>query len=261
MNLKLHILSLSALLFAFTPVWAEESGENTICELPRPPQPRKSAQPVRPEISLVCGSNTVSQTVSMQPTPTTTTVQTPSGNVPTASSTLIALISAAAGVFGALAGGLVSYLVARQKAKSDLELETKRLQANLVATERLRWLQDIRERFSNLYKQLDMQYSFAKRPVAPNNIATIQKQLDEMSSEIIEQCNMIMLMLNPAKPDQAKLYDTLQLVLTFILRIFQQTPARITNLDDSEYATYKQAAFDAMTSLGVETWRQVKSLS
>lgn len=106
-----------------------------------------------------------------------------------------------------------------------------------------------------------MQYSFAKRPVAPNNIATIQKQLDEMSSEIIEQCNMIMLMLNPAKPDQAKLYDTLQLVLTFILKIFQQTPARITNLDDSEYATYKQAAFDAMTSLGVETWRQVKSLS
>lgn len=261
MNLKLHIFSLSALLFAFTPVLAEESGAKAICELPRPTQPRKAAQPVRPEINLVCGSNTVSQTVNMPPTPTIITVPTPSGNAPTGSSTLIALISAAAGVFGALAGGLASYLVAKQKAKSDLELETKRLQANLVATERLRWLQDIRERFSNLYKQLDMQYNFAKRPVAPGNIANIQKQLDEMSSEIMEQCNMITLMLNPDKPDQAKLYDALQLVLGFIQRVFQQMPATITNLDDVEYARYKQTAFDAMTCLGVETWRQVKSLS
>lgn len=261
MNLKLQIFSLSALFFALTPVWAEESGAKPICELTRPTLPRKSVQPIRPEINLVCGSNTVSQTVTMPPTSAITTVPTSSSNVSTGSSTLIALISAAAGVFGAAAGGLSSYLVARQKAKSDLELETKRLQANLVATERLRWLQDIRERFSNLYKQLDMQYNFAKRPVAPGDIATIQKQLDEMSSEIIEQCNMITLMLNPAKPDQAKLYDALQLVLGFIVRVFQQTPARITDLDDLEYARYKQAAFDAMTSLGVETWRQVKSLA
>lgn len=262
MNLKLNILYLSALLFVFTPVWAEESEAKAICELPRPMLPRKSSvQTVRPEISVVCGSNTISQTVSMPPTQSINTVPTPSGNISTGSSTLIALISAAAGLFGAFAGGLTSYLVARQKAKSDLELETKRLQANLVATERLRWLQDIRHRFSNLYKQLDMQYSFVKRPVAPGNIATIQKQLDEMSSEIMEQCNMIMLMLNPAKPDQAKLYDVLQQVLKFIQRVFQQAPGTITNLDDIEYAGYKQAAFDAMTCLGVETWRQVKSLS
>ena len=97
--------------------------------------------------------------------------------------------------------------------------------------------------------------------MAPENIATIQKQLDEMSSEIMEQCNMITLMLNPDKPDQAKLYDALQLVLRFILRVFQQTPTTIKQSDDDEYARYKQAAFDAMTCLGVETWRQVKSLS
>lgn len=260
MNLKLHILSLSALLFAFAPVWAEEAGAKAKCELPRPTLPRKPAQTIRPEISLICGSNTVSQTVNMPPTPAITTAPSPRGNVPAGSSTLIALISAAAGVFGALAGGLASYLVARQKAKSDLELETKRLQANLVATERLRWLQDIRERLSKLYKQLDLQYSLLKRPVAPGERATKQQQFDVMSSEIMEQCNMITLMLNPAKPDQAELYDALQQALEFMLTAFQSA-AETTAFNDTEYARHKQAAFHAMTRLGVETWRQVKSLS
>lgn len=257
MNLKLHILSLSALLFAFAPVWAEESGAKATCELPRPTLPRKSTQAIRPEISIVCGSNTVSQTVSMPPMPAVTTFPSPSGNVPTGSSTLVALISAAAGVLGALAGGLASYLVARQKAKSDLELETKRLQANLVATERLRWLQDIRGRLSNFYKELDMQYNHLKRSVVSGSSTTTQQQLDVFSSEIMGQCNMITLMLNPDKPDQAELRDTLQQVLVFMLKAFQQTAA----FDDNEYARLKQAAFDAMTRLGVETWRQVKSLS
>lgn len=253
MNLKLHILFLSALLFAFAPVWAEESGAKATCELPRKP-----VQAVRPEISLVCGSNTVSQTVSIPPSPAITSVPSPSGNVPAGSSTLIALISAAAGVFGALAGGLASYLIAREKAKSDLELETKRLRANLVATERLRWLQDIRERLSKLYKQLDLQYNFLKRPVAPSESTTKQSQLDMMSSEIMEQCHMITLMLNPAKPDQAELQEALQDALKFISIAF--LPA-VEGTNDEEYARHKQAAFNAMTRLGVETWRQVKSLT
>lgn len=197
----------------------------------------------------------------MPPSPSVTPVPSPSGNVPASSSTLVALISAAAGVLGALAGGLASYLVAKQKAKSDLELETKRLQANLVATERLRWLQDIRERLSNLYKQLDLQYSLLKRPVAPGASATTQQKLDEMSSEIMEQCNMITLVLNPAKPDQAVLRDALQRALGFMMPVFQQAAAGTKTFNDAEYASHKQAAFDTMTRLGVETWRQVKSLS
>ncbi|MCW0345808.1 hypothetical protein NB703_003901 [Pantoea ananatis] len=257
MNLKLRILSLSALLFAFAPVWAEESGAKAVCELPHPALPRKPVQTIRPEISILCGANTVTQTVSMPPTQALTTTPSPTGNVSSGSSTLVALISAAAGVLGALAGGLASYLVARQKAKSDLELETKRLQANLVATERLRWLQDIRERLSDLYKQLDLQYDLLKRPVAPASRATKQQQLDVMSSDIMGQCNMITLMLNPDKSDQAELRDALQQVLTFMQAAFQQAAAS----NHTEYARLKKAAFDAMTRLGVETWRQVKSLS
>ncbi|EMH0546646.1 hypothetical protein ABUL17_06990 [Enterobacter hormaechei] len=257
MNVKLRILSLSALLFAVTPAWAEESGAKALCELPRPKLPRKAAQTIKPEISIVCGSNTISQTVSLPSTQALTTIPSQSGNAPSGSSAIVALISAAAGIFGAFAGGLASYLIARHKAKSDLELETKRLQANLVATERLRWLQDIRVRLSDLYKQLDLQYNHLKRPVVPGSIATTQQQLDVMSSEIMAQCNMITLMLNPAKPDQAELRDTLQQVLAFMLRAFQHAAA----LNDSEYTRLKQAAFDAMTRLGVETWRQVKSLS
>ena len=184
-----------------------------------------------------------------------------SRNAPANSSTLVALISAAAGVLGALAGGLASFLVARHQATSDSELETKRLQANLVATERLRWLQDIRERLSNLYKQLDLQYNYLKRPVATEASATTQQQLDALSGEIMGQCNMITLMLNPAKPDQAALRDALQRALAFMMPLFQQAQTDNSNFNEIEYMRYKQAAFDAMTRLGVDTWRQVKSLS
>lgn len=257
MNLKLRMLFLSVLLFPFAPVWAEESGAKVECEFSHPMLPHKPFQTVRPEIRIVCGSITVFQTVSMPPMPAITIIPSSSGNMSTGSSTLVALISAAAGIFGALAGGLASYLLARQKAKTDLELETKRLQANLVATERLRWLQDIRERLSNLYKQLDLQYNLLKRPMTSGSNATTQQQLDVMSSEIMEQCNMITLMLNPAKPDQAELRDTVQQVLKFMLTAFQQTGV----FNDTEYAELKQAAFGAMTRLGIETWRQVKTLS
>ena len=260
MNFKQRILSLSAFLLALTPVWAQEAAVKPECQPTRPTQPRASVHFTRPEVSVVCGSNTASQTVTA-PAPATSAISSPSGSTAASSSTLVALISAAAGVLGALAGGLASYLVSREKAKSDLELETKRLQANLVATERLRWLQDIRQRLSTLYQQLDFQYSLLKRPVVPGTSATTQQQLDEMSSEIMEQCNMITLMLNPEKADQAALRDALQSALAFMLPVFQQAASGAKSFNDVEYAAHKQTAFDSMTRLGVDTWRQVKSLS
>ncbi|WP_156312651.1 hypothetical protein [Yersinia bercovieri] len=42
---------------------------------------------------------------------------------------------------------------------------------------------------------------------------------------------------------------------------FQSAAAGTTAFSDTEYAKHKQAAFHAMTRLGVQTWRQVKSLS
>lgn len=262
MHFKLRILSFSALLITHAPAWAQEATVKPECQPLRPTQPRPTALATRPEVNVVCGSNTISQTFTTPPAAAAASpASNPSGNTSANSSTLIALISAAAGVLGALAGGLASYLVARAKAKSDLELETKRLQANLVATERLRWLQDIRQRLSTLYQQLDFQYNILKRPIAPGQGATTQQQLDEMSSEIMAQCNMITLMLNPAKPDQAALRDALQDALGFMLSIFQQAATGSRNFNDAEYASYKQAAFDSMTRLAVDTWRQVKSLS
>ncbi|CNE72786.1 Uncharacterised protein [Yersinia bercovieri] len=68
---------------------------------------------------------------------------------------------------------------------------------------------------------------------------------------------MITLMLNPAKPDQAELQDA----LAFMRTAFQSAAAGTTAFSDTEYAKHKQAAFHAMTRLGVQTWRQVKSLS
>lgn len=261
MNFKLHTLSLLALLIAHTSVSAEDVNVKTECQPLRSTQVRQSAKITQPDISLICGSNTVSQTVNTPSVSATPTVSSSSGNATANTTTLVAFISATAGVLGALAGGISSYLVAREKAKSDLELETKRLQANLVATERLRWLQDIRARLSNLYVQLDLQYDLLKRSIIPGTSTTTQQQLDAMSSEIMEQCNMITLMLNPAKPDQAALHNTLQRALGFMMPLFQQDASGPRVFNDAEYRTYKQAAFDSMTRLGVDTWKQVKSLS
>lgn len=261
MHLRQRVLLASVLLTALASAWAQEALAKQECLPPRHTQPRPIAQATRPEVNVICGSNTISQAVTTPPVPALSTASNPSDSTPANSSTLIALISAAAGVLGALAGGLASYMVARAKAKSDLELETKRLQANVVATERLRWLQDIRQRLSTLYQQLDFQYNLLKRPIAPGASAATQQQLDGMSSEIMVQCNMITLMLNPAKPDQAALRDALQSALGFMLSIFQQAATGATNFDDAKYAAYKQGAFDSMTRLGVDTWRQVKSLS
>lgn len=82
-----------------------------------------------------------------------------------------------------------------------------------------------------------------------------------MSAEIMGQCNMITLMLNPTKPDQAALRDALQRALAFMMPLFQQAQAGGNTFNKAEYTSYKQAAFDAMTRLGIDTWRQVKSLS
>ena len=51
---------------------------------------------------------------------------------------MVALISGSAGVLGAFAGAISSFLVVSAKAKSAFELEAKCLTANLIATERLR---------------------------------------------------------------------------------------------------------------------------
>lgn len=263
MHFNLSPIVLAALLLSTSSTSAQDALSQLECKPASPSQPRPNASATQPKVDIHCGSNSIIQTFSTQTgsNESNLTAAKRKDDLSSGFSVWVALITGAAGVLGAFAGAIASYLVARAKSKSDLELETKRLSANVISTERLRWLQDIRQRLSTLFQQLDLQYNMLKRPVAPGLAPTTQLQLDEMSSEVMGQCNMITLMLNPAKPDQAALSNSLQGSLQFMHLVFQQASTGTRTFNDAQYSTYKQAAFDAMTRLGVDTWKQVKSLA
>ena len=170
-------------------------------------------------------------------------------------SIMIALVSAGAALLGATIGAVVSYLGLR----ISRDIEMRKLKAGLIATERLRWLQDIRQRFSSFYSDLDMQFNLLKRPVTQGH-KEYQEMMDVYSKSVSEQCNRIVLMLNPAKPKQADLKQALNGAQAFFLECIAKKTMSAADFDDLEYARVKTRAFDAITDIGTETWEQVKGL-
>lgn len=184
----------------------------------------------------------------------------------------IAIVAGASGVLGASLSAWFGYLIAK-KAQTT---EEKRLRASIVTTERLRWLQDLRERLARFYVKLDMQYNFLKRPVPTTPEAEIeyQKQLDDFSNEVNEQCNIITLMMNPEKPEQNNLKTALQNALIFVSQCVQirntfvsgnagtilpLSPSEIP-FNNEDYRKIKTEAFDSLTKIGMKTWEQIKDL-
>lgn len=167
----------------------------------------------------------------------------------------IALISAGAALLGATVGAIVSYLGLR----INRDIEMRKLKAGLIATERLRWLQDIRQRFSSFYSDFDMQFNLLKRPVTQSR-EVFQETMDVYSKSISEQCNRIILMLNPAKAKQAELSQALNDAQSFFLDCVSTKKMAAATLDDAKYAVIKTRAFNALTDIGKETWKQVKGL-
>src|SRR5690606_28578524 len=97
------------------------------------------------------------------------------------------------------------YFGIKHTIKSQHAIEQQKLQATIVSAERLRWLQDIRARLADVYAKMDMQFDLLQRPVSGPQMAAMQTDLDALSKDIMVQVNIIHLMLNPAKPTQAKL--------------------------------------------------------
>ena len=173
----------------------------------------------------------------------------------------VAWVAGGSAVAGALLTALLSYFGIRHTIKSQFAIEQQRLQATIVSAERLRWLQDIRARLADVYAKMDMQFNLLQRPVSELHRSARQNDLDGLSKEIMVQVNIIHLMLNPEKPAQAKLRDSLQLNQTFLAAHFSQPEQSQTESSFIAYQKIKQGAFDALTEIGVETWRQVKALS
>jgi hypothetical protein len=256
-------ISILLLLSAATICLSQEVAQKSGCDAPAA-RPTHSAAPAsRREVSVQCGANSVNQSFASEPAPPATGAAAPisaARQPPDRSSLGIALIAGASGVLGALAGALASLFVAQLNSRSQLQIETTRLRANLIAQERLRWLQDIRQRLSKLYRTMDMQYNTLKRPVGEGEKAQVQQTLDTMAAEVMEQTNVVNFMLNPEKDDQAALRNSIQAALQFLLDCYNETTAEAQTFDDVRYQSLKRTAFDAMTRIGIRTWRQIKEL-
>jgi hypothetical protein len=172
----------------------------------------------------------------------------------------VAAISSASALLGAGIGALLLYKGTSRQIESQKETEEKKLRVTIVTTERLRWLQEIRSRSSEFYANLDMNYSLLKRPINPQQNPEFQKQADEIAQKVMVQCNQIILLLNPAKPQQDKLRNACNGALEFFQSCVAGRNTNQFNFDDARYASIKTDFFNALTEIGVETWGKIKGL-
>ena len=172
----------------------------------------------------------------------------------------VAAISSASALLGAGIGAFLLYKGTSRQIESQKETEEKKLKVNLITTERLRWLQEIRSKSSEFYANLDMNYSLLKRPINPQQNTGFQNQADEIAQKVMVQCNQIILLLNPAKPQQEKLRNACNGALEFFQSCVDQRNTGQFNFDDTRYASIKTDFFNALTVIGVETWGKIKEL-
>jgi hypothetical protein len=169
----------------------------------------------------------------------------------------VAVVSGASALLGAGIVALFSYLSAKHYVEQTSKLESRKLHASLVTSERLRWLQDVRGRLSEVYANLDMQFDFIRRPVAPDGQEARQRELDEMSRKVMIEVNNLVLMLNPQKQDQSDLKTALGNSLAIVRKTFE-SGAYEENFQ--RHREQKAKAFEALTSIGIETWTKIQNL-
>jgi hypothetical protein len=202
--------------------------------------------------------------------PTLQLLQKIADNTGQSDSMTIAIVAGASGVLGAGLTAWCGYLIA----KKTQVTEEKRLRAGIVTTERLRWLQDVRQRLARFYVQLDMQFNFLQRPIPPTLEGKIeyQKQIDVLFNEINEQSNIISMMMNPEKAEQKDLRSALQESLIFVNNCVKKQGAAIRGnaglviplspdevpFDNLAYAKIKTKAFDSLTRIVIKTWKRIK---
>jgi hypothetical protein len=172
----------------------------------------------------------------------------------------IAAISSLSALIGAGIGASLLYRGTAKQVEATNEIEAKKLQANIITTERLRWLQELRLKGSEFYANLDMNYSLLKRPINPQDNPEFQKQADVIAEKVMVQCNQIILLLNPKKKHQEAMRHSCNDALT----IFQESVAKRNggnlDFDDEKYSNNKTLFFNSLTEIGVETWAQIKQL-
>ncbi len=172
----------------------------------------------------------------------------------------VAAISSASALIGAGIGAFLLYRGTSKQVESTNKIEEKKLQANIITTERLRWLQELRQKSSEFYANLDMNYSFLKRPINPQDNPEYQEKADEIAKEVMVQCNQIILLLNPKKPHQEAMRKSCNDALANFQYCVGERNKGNFNFDDNKYAKIKTDFFNSLTEIGIETWSQIKQL-
>lgn len=179
-------------------------------------------------------------------------------NTSSNSSMHIALVAGGSAVAGALASALLSYFGIVRTIRAQTLIERQKLQATVVTTERLRWLQDLRAKVAAFYAQIEMQLSHLERPVSAT--AKYQETLDALSMEVMSQCYAIFPMLDTAKEDQSKLRSALDASLTFARARFAEKTNEEMRIDLAPFANFKDDAFSALEEIGRKAWKKVQAL-
>lgn len=140
------------------------------------------------------------------------------------------------------------------------DLEYRKLHAAHVTAERLRWLQDLRLRAAQMFRDLEEQVDLSRRPrpIDRAGCEAIQKRLDELSDRVLLEANVVWLMLNPKKAEQFALRKAISDAQSFVLSLGTAEGAASADIED--YRNCKQSAVDALTAIGVVTWQKVKGL-
>lgn len=172
----------------------------------------------------------------------------------------VAGITATAAVLGALVSAWAGFLGMSRSAKSQGQIERAKLQASLVTSERLRWLQDLRSKMASFFTHVELQLDLLSRPYGDQGKETYQRSLDEMSKQVSADGNAILLMLDSEKKEQQELANAISNWLSYM---FVQFSARRTgpvarNIDHC--SAMKTAAFDALRVIGQKAWKKVQSL-
>ena len=161
-------------------------------------------------------------------------------------------------ILGASVVAIANFYTTKKQVEASQKIESRKLHVSLVTSERLRWLQDLRDRLSNLYVDLDSQRDLFRRPFSETMRAEVQRQSDEISRRVMKEVNSITLMLNPDKPDQKELRDAVQLAIDLVP---QGQGAAGHAATAAEYLRLKAAAFNALTKIGVTAWDKIQRLS
>jgi len=173
----------------------------------------------------------------------------------------IAAITSISTLIAAGVGAILLYKGTLNQIKATSDVEEKKLKASIVTTERLRWLQDLRQQSSEFYANLDMHYNLLKRSVPEEEIAKNQEKMDKFAEKVMVQSNAIYTMLNPKREHQNVMRESSNQALEHVLKCVEMRNQGNLNFSDNAYQEIKNRFFGSLTEIGTETWNQVRDLT